>query len=131
MKSRGILVLVFGLQLCQPAVGASLFRCEYNGRVEFSDRPCQTVKPKNSCSERDSKDAQHGQCNTPALDAGRLGGTSPVPPVRSANAADWPGRLVLNGISDNPENRAHAADHRHEGANARKISGSSDGQRKN
>lgn len=128
MKARGILVVILGLQLCQPAVAASLFRCEYSGRVEFSDRPCQPAKPRNACSEKDGKDAQ---CSTRASDASRSAVPSAVAPLRAGNVTDWPGRLVLDESARNVESKPRAAEVRNDGVTAAKIANAADGRGKN
>lgn len=112
MKLRGICLVFLGLQICQPAVAGSLFRCEVNGRVEFTDRRCQPAKPKPACSDRDGKEAQHGQCATPASDTGKPPVFSPVAQARTGNGVDWPGRLALNEIASSTESRPRAVDAR-------------------
>ena len=105
MKLRGVFVVLLGLQICQPAVAGSLFRCEVNGRVEFSDRRCQPARP--SCAERDGKEALHGQCAKSASDTGR-------PPVSAAaaqargNGGDGPARLALNETASSTESRSRS-----------------------
>ena len=125
MKLRGICVVFLGLQICQPAVAGSLFRCEVNGRVEFTDRRCQPAKPKPACSERDGRDAQHGQCATPASDTGKPPVFSPVAQARTGNGVDWPGRLALNEISSSTESKPRVADTRSGGANPQNVGGRS------
>ncbi len=96
MRSLSILVVALGLQASQAALGASLFKCEYNGRVEFSDRPCQPVKAQNVWAERENRRPQPAPSSVPGPDAGR------------------------------PANLAPAADPRPDGATSRKILASSD-----
>lgn len=128
MKAPGIMVVLLGLQLCQPVVAASLFRCEYSGRVEFSDRPCQPAKPRNACSEKDGKDAQ---CSTRASDASRSALPSAVAPLRAGSAMDLPGRLVLDDSARSVESKQRVVDLRNEGVTSAKIANVSDGRGKN
>jgi len=44
MNLRCLFVMFLGLQACPPAIAGPLFKCEVNGRVEFSDRRCQPVQ---------------------------------------------------------------------------------------
>lgn len=108
MKLRSIFVVFLGLQVCQPTIAGSLFRCEVNGRVEFSDRRCQPAK--STCSDRDGKDLQHGQCATPALDTGKPLVLSSAAPARTGNGVDWPGRLAFNDTAaSSTESKARSA----------------------
>lgn len=110
MKLRSIFVAFLALQVCQPVIAASLYRCEVNGRVEYTDRRCQPARP--ICSQRDAKEPQHGQCAASAPDAGKAPVLSPAVQARSGNAADWPGRLALNEVAGGTESRRRAPDTR-------------------
>ena len=120
MKLRSIFVVLLGLQVCQPTIAGSLFRCEVNGRVEFSDRRCQPAK--STCSDRDGKEPQHGQCATPALDTGKPLVLSSAAPARTGNGVDWPGRLAFNDTAaSSTESKARGLDVRHDGASSQKV----------
>ena len=128
MKLRSIVVVFLGLQMlqiCQPAIAGSLFRCEVDGRVEFTDRRCQPVKQKPSCPEKDGKapaqEPQHGQCATPAPDTSKAPVISPAAQARTGNGVDWPGRLALNEISSSTESKPRVADTRSGGANPQNV----------
>jgi len=95
MKLLSLLVVVLGLQASQAALGASLFRCEYNGRVEFSDRPCQPAKPQSLCVDRDGRSQPPAQCSAPGLDAGKPAILAPAATHRSGSTVDLPTRLAL------------------------------------
>ncbi|EXI66050.1 MAG: hypothetical protein AW08_02789 [Candidatus Accumulibacter adjunctus] len=112
MNWRGLIVVVLGLQICQPASAGAMFKCEVNGRVEFSDRRCQPVKP--AYAERDSKDAQRSPSAASAVEAGR----PPVHPAtveaRTGNTLVLPGRLAFNDSGHGAESRLRGFDSRHE-----------------
>lgn len=124
MKLRAICVVCLGLQICQLAVAGSLFRCEVNGRVEYSDRRCQPAKP--ICSERDGKELQHGQCAPPS-DTSKPPALFPVPvvQVRTGNGVDWPGRLALNEIASSIEGRQRTVDVRSGSISSQNVDGRS------
>ncbi|MBL8392580.1 MAG: hypothetical protein JNN21_12020 [Candidatus Accumulibacter sp.] len=121
MNVRGLFVVFLGLQICQPASAGPLFKCEVNGRVEFTDRRCQPVKA--SCSERDGREARHEQCATSALEADKPPVHSPTAQSRSANATDLPGRLALNGTQSDKESRLRVSDNRYAGASFQAMGG--------
>jgi hypothetical protein len=110
MKLRGLFVVFLGLQICQPAHADSLFRCEVNGRVEFSDRRCQPAKP--NCSERDGKEPQRGQCATSASATDRPPVQSPAAQARTGNGADLPARLAFNDTANRTGSMPRALDAR-------------------
>lgn len=104
MKLCSVLVVFLGLQVCQPAIAGSMFRCEVAGQVEFRDRPCRPAKLKSNCKQGDGKalsqEQLHGLCDAPES------GTSKLPIVPSANKAasasggNLPGPLALNALND-------------------------------
>ena len=111
MKLQSMLVVLLGLQICQPAVAGSLFRCEVTGRAEFYDRRCQPVRQKAVCPQRNDKtpasDSPQGQCATPAADAssGQVVSSAAQPGSR----ADLPSRLALNDIGNSARIRSATA----------------------
>ena len=102
MKLRSMFMVVLGLQVCLPALAGSTFRCEVNGRVAFSDRPCQPVRQKAVCQESDGKalarEALQRRCTTPGAETGK------APTVPSAYQPAFrdvgPSRLALHAIVD-------------------------------
>lgn len=113
-------MVFLGLQVCQPTIAGSLFRCKVNGRVEFSDRRCQPAK--STCSDRDSKEPQHGQCATPALDTSKPPVLSSAAQARTGTGVDWPGRLAFNDTAaSSTESKARSLDARHDGASSQKV----------
>lgn len=112
MNVRVLVVVVLGLQICQPASAGPMFRCEVNGRVEFSDRRCQPVKP--VCAERDGKDAQRSQSAASAVEAGRPLVHPATIQAHTGNTVDLPGRLAFNYSVHGAESRPRGFDTRHE-----------------
>ncbi|MBN8514421.1 MAG: hypothetical protein XXXNARYT_002067 [Candidatus Accumulibacter regalis] len=113
MKLQSMLVVLLGLQICQPAVAGSLFRCEVDGRVEFSDRRCQPVKQKAVCPQRNDKtpasESLQGPCATPVSDAGSVQVVSSATRPDSRAGVEPPGRLALNDIGNGARRKSAAA----------------------
>lgn len=124
MKLQGVFVVLLGWQLCQPAVSGALFKCEVNGRVEYSDRRCQPAKP--TCSER--QEFPNGQCATSSLEMGKPPVVSAVAQSRTGSGPDWPARLAFNETGGSPDGKSRVADPRYSGASSQKVGGRTDSE---
>jgi len=112
MNVRGLVVVVVGLQLCQPASAGPMFKCEVNGRVEFSDRRCQSVQP--VCAERDDRDGQRARCAASAVEAGRPTLHPATVQARQSKTIDLPDRLAFNDSTHGTDSRLRGSDSRYE-----------------
>ncbi|MCM8613417.1 hypothetical protein [Accumulibacter sp.] len=94
MNVRVLVVVVLGLQISPLASAGPMFKCEANGRVEFSDRRCQTMPP--VCAERAGRIAQHAPCAAPAEAASRVPLHPATVQARTGDTMALPGRLAFN-----------------------------------
>jgi hypothetical protein len=106
--------MFLGLQVCQPASAGPLFKCEVNGRIEFSDRRCQPAKA--TCSQREGSEEQHGQCARSAPEAGRSTVHPQAPQSHPGNSMGLPGRLAFNDRARDAESKLPVSDSRFAGA---------------
>jgi len=114
MKLRIMFVVLLGVQIAQPAIAGATFKCEINGRVEFSDRRCQPVKQPAICAERESKDVPRASLQTRcptsgSLDVGKPAAIASAPQAGSGDGWDVSGRLALNTVSGGTESRLRTA----------------------
>lgn len=109
MKLPSMFLVFLGLQVCQPALAGSMFRCEIDGKVEFSDRQCQPVKRQADCQEKDGKvlpqESPQKRCATAA----------------SGESSARPARLALNELSSSAESQLHSADSGSAGADSQHV----------
>jgi hypothetical protein len=121
--------MFLGLHVCQPASAGPLFKCEVNGRVEFSDRRCQPAKA--TCSQREGSEARQGQCARSASEAGRSAVDPQAAQDRPGDSMGLPGRPAFNDRARDTESRLPVSDSRFTGASLLAVGGMAGNERRN